>query len=236
MHFFYHPNINTNIVSLNEEESFHCIKSLRLSNGNQIKIIDGKGGLYTGNIIDGNSKSCTIEIIEKTISANKSFRLHIAVAPTKNISRFEWFIEKAAEIGIDEITPLICHNSERNKLNPDRLERIIIAAMKQSGNLFKPVVHTLTRFNKFVQTISSNKAPAEQHFIAHYSEKNKNLNNYYRQGANALIIIGPEGDFTKDEITLAMQNHFTQVNLSNNRLRCETAALVACQIFVTLNQ
>ena len=228
MHLFYTPDINENSSEylLNEEESRHCISVLRLTVDSQIYLIDGKGTFYTAKIIAASPKKTLLQIISFTKEFNKrNHYLHIAVAPTKNIDRLEWFLEKATEIGIDEITPIICERSERKEVKTDRLNKIIIAAIKQSGNTYVPKLNEAIGFKNFLKLNHSN----SQKFIAHCEESTKSdlkaeliLYNHYT------ILIGPEGDFALPEITEANNAGYKNITLGNSRLRTETAALAAC--------
>lgn len=238
---FFHPCISATCL-LSEEESNHAIRVFRLSNGDKIKLVDGKGGLYEGVITDANPKKCSVSIPGflpgKEIRKTKGFCIHMAVAPTKSPNRFEWFLEKATEIGVDEITPLICGHSEkrlsvlqegRKEKKNGRMEKILVSALKQSMNLFLPKLNPPENFNDFVL-----KAHPGKKFIAHYSESH--LKNLYKKGEDALVLIGPEGDFTESEIGLAGKNGFLEVSLGKSRLRTETAALVACHTVNLINE
>jgi 16S rRNA (uracil1498-N3)-methyltransferase len=233
MHIFYTPGVENNLGThtLSEEESRHCVKVLRLKNGDTVHLVDGKGALYETEIFDADPRRCSIRIIQVIKDYNKrNFYLHIAIAPTKNSDRFEWFLEKATEIGIDEITPLLCSRSERKNLNIDRCEKVIVAAMKQSVIARKPILNKLTGFNEFIGQSAGKK------YIAHCAEGSKSLiRNVYSKGEAALILIGPEGDFTPEEILGAEKNDYHQVTLGNNRLRTETAGIVACEVFNFMN-
>ncbi len=233
MQLFYTPDIKTNIYTLNEIESKHCIRVLRLSINDRIQLIDGKGSFYEAKIIDPNPKKCTVEIIEtKKEFGKRNHYLHIAIAPTKNIDRFEWFLEKATEIGIDEITPILCEHSERKMIKPDRLEKIIISAIKQSIKAYKPKLNDLTNYKDFV--IQSSDC---EKFIAHCEENKKtHLKNTYNKGNNVVILIGPEGDFSEQEIELAKKYNFHETSLGQSRLRTETAGVVACHTINLLNE
>jgi 16S rRNA (uracil1498-N3)-methyltransferase len=163
----------------------------------------------------------------------RNFHLHIAIAPTRNTERFEWFLEKATEIGIDEITPLLCSRSERNRLRYDRLNKVIIAAMKQSVIARKPVLNEITEIGDFVKKKHNGHLLK---FIAHCTEgARKSISELYNRAANVICLIGPEGDFTAEEIEQAIKNHFHPVTLGINRLRTETAGVVACEIFNFMN-
>lgn len=233
MHLFYTPDIRGNIYTLNEIESKHCIKVLRLDTNDTIQLIDGNGGFYVARILEPNQKKCTVEIIETQKEFGKrNHYLHIAIAPTKNIDRFEWFLEKATEIGIDEITPILCEHSERKAIKPERLEKIIISAVKQSLKGYKPKLNELTILDDFLRINFK-----ENKFIAHCEETNKTLlKNDYNKGADVIILIGPEGDFSPQEITLAKDNNFQEISLGESRLRTETAGVVACHTINLLNE
>ncbi len=233
MYIFYNPNISSKIISLNEFESKHCIKVLRLTINDNITLIDGKGNLYIAKIIDNNYKKCIVEIISTHNDYNKrNYYLHIAIAPTKNIDRFEWFLEKSTEIGIDEITPLICSRSERKILKYERLQKIIISAMKQAIVTKKPILNKLTGYKTFVES----KANFENTFIAHCNNENKFLHDYKLKNKSCTILIGPEGDFTQDEINLSKKLNINTISLGKNRLRTETAGIVSCNTIANINQ
>ena len=235
MQLFYTPNINGNLYSLDETESNHCTRVLRLKNGDIIYLTDGKGGFYHARIIDDSSKCCKIEIVNKYEKYEKrNYHLHIAIAPTKNTDRFEWFLEKATEIGIDEITPVLCSRSERKVIKPDRLEKILISAMKQSIKAYLPQLNPMCTYNETIEKSVKNDALK---FIAHCEESSKELlaSSYFPK-KNALILIGPEGDFTPEEIQFSLAHQFKPVSLGNSRLRTETAGIVACDTISLINQ
>ena len=232
MNIFYTPDISSENYILNEEESKHCVRVLRLKKGDEIFLVDGKGGFYKADIIDDNAKKCSVIIKEKQIEyEKKDFYLHIGIAPTKNIERLEWFLEKATEIGVDEITPLICKHSERKEVKNERLEKVIISAMKQSIKAYLPKLNSAMNFKEFTQ-----KDFKGQKFIAHLSDSSQKLQSVYQQRNNVLILVGPEGDFSEEEINSAEQNSFQEISLGNSRLRTETAGLVACEIINLLNE
>ncbi|MDD4756893.1 MAG: 16S rRNA (uracil(1498)-N(3))-methyltransferase [Prolixibacteraceae bacterium] len=227
MHIFYIPEISGEIINLNPQESRHAVKVLRLEKGSVVRVVDGKGGLYIAEIINPDFKNCCLKITDSTKEyGKKNFYLHIGIAPTKNIDRFEWFLEKAAEIGIDEITPLLSDHSERKKINPERLEKILISAIKQSVKAYKPKLNKLTKFNDLVNSCQhSNK------FIAHCQEGQKpHFKDVIQPGSEISILIGPEGDFNPDEIQKATDKGFKSVSLGSSRLRTETAGVIACHI------
>jgi len=231
MHIFYCPEIQLPISTLNEDESHHCVKVLRLDIGSKIILLDGVGGLYEAEVLSNHAKKCAVKILTKTNQTKHSYYLHIAIAPTKSIERLEWFLEKCTEIGIDEITPLLCDRSERKNINIERLNKIIVAAAKQSVHAFFPKLNDFTKFNNFVNQILYG-----QKFIAHCEEsEKKDLKNLYNKNGQATILIGPEGDFSDDEILLAKQNSFEEISLGDSRLRTETAGLVACHSISFIN-
>ena len=232
MNSFYFPNIYGKIIQLSAEESNHCVKVLRLKKGDQVQLMNGKGSIFIAEISAPDSKSCILEIKEEmTIPAIRNYHLTIAIAPTKNIDRFEWFIEKSTEIGIDRIMPLICQHSERKDVKIERLEKILVAAMKQSGQAFLP---ELTQPVSFKNLINSSFDGVK--LIAHCEAGSKTkLRDSLPTGGNTLILIGPEGDFDPTEIKLAMENGFGPVSLGASRLRTETAGVVACHSVNLIN-
>jgi 16S rRNA (uracil1498-N3)-methyltransferase len=234
MNIFYAPDIEFPEVTLSPEESGHCVRVLRLGAGEKVRVIDGNGGYYNAVIAIPDAKHCKLtitETIEKQVQRNYS--IHMAIAPTKNIERFEWFIEKSVEIGIDIITPLLCHHSERRILKTDRLERLIISTMKQAIIPTHPLLNELTGFKEFVMNHGRNDADL---FIAHCEETDREkLIEACSRGKNTIVLIGPEGDFSPDEIRLALSHHYIPVSLGRNRLRTETAGIVACHTVNLVN-
>ena len=232
MQIFYAPDIATN-PELPEEEANHCVRVLRLNEGDEILVTDGKGTFYKAAIRRANTKHCEISILENWRQpALWNFKLHIAMAPTKNMDRMEWFVEKATEIGIDTITCLNCRFSERKEVKTARLEKILVSAMKQSQKATLPRLNGMTDFKRFISEPFDGRK-----FIAHCEEEEKPLlKHVYHPGENALILIGPEGDFSTEEIRLAEKNGFEAISLGESRLRTETAALVACHTIHVLNQ
>lgn len=224
MQLFYAPDISGETYCLSAEESKHCIRVLRMSKGDAIQLVDGNGSLFTGEIADPNPKQCKILInnIVKEFEKRPK-QIHIAIAPTKNINRFEWFLEKAVEIGVDRITPIICDRSERRHINTDRLEGIIISAMKQSVKAYKPELAPAVKFNDFV-----GKCKANIKLIAYCGDVSKQDVSEINGENEMLILIGPEGDFTEHEVNIAISNGFIPVSLGKSRLRTETAGVVSC--------
>lgn len=233
MHLFYTPNIHSSIYSFDKEESAHCVRVLRLKPGNEIHLTDGKGNLYVAKILNADIKECSVEIVNCISEFGKrDFKLHIAIAPTKNIDRFEWFLEKATEIGIDTITPLICEHSERQITKTERLNKIITAAVKQSLKAYHPVLEEAIKFNNFIK-----KHNTYSKYIAHCEKTDKiALQSIYKKNENALILIGPEGDFSTSEIEAAIENNYKAISLGNSRLRTETAGIVACHSINFINE
>lgn len=225
MHIFYTPDINSNTFILSEEESKHCIKVLRLDTGSLMHLVDGIGGFYDAVIEDPHPKRTKLKIIKKTENfAKRNHYLHIAIAPTKNIERIEWFLEKATEIGIDEITPIICDRSERKEIKTERLNKVITSAIKQSIKAFHPKLNEPIRFSDFIA-----KTTDAQKFIAHCMDSGKvTIKEQLIARGNYLVVIGPEGDFSFEELELAIASNFIPVSLGDSRLRTETAALEAC--------
>ncbi len=232
MHIFYTPHFSGNTYTLDESESKHCIRVLRLEEGDHIVLVDGFGGSFTAEIMDANPKRCAVKVIKSELNFGKqNFQVHIAIAPTKNIERIEWFLEKATEIGINRATPILCQYSERKEIKHDRLEKVMVSAMKQSLKAYLPQLGQMTRFNDFI------KQPfAGQKFIAHCEETQRDaLKNRIVPNQNYLILIGPEGDFSPTEIEAAIQAGYIPVSLGNSRLRTETAGVVACHTFNLAN-
>jgi 16S rRNA (uracil1498-N3)-methyltransferase len=229
MHIFYSSDLFSNEAVLSPEESAHCIRVLRLGRGDEVGLIDGKGGMFEATISIPDARQCRLEITRSiAVLPPRNFNLHIAIAPTKNMDRFEWFVEKAVEIGIDTITPLRCHHSERRVLKTDRLHKLIISTMKQAMVPLLPVLNELSDFGKFVEVYGSS---TDIRCIAHCEDTiKKSLKEVLNTGSNVIILIGPEGDFSPIEIKLALSNGFIPVTLSHHRLRTETAGIVACNI------
>jgi len=229
MFFFYAHRVAEGQVYLNLEDSKHCCKVLRKKVGDTINVIDGKGNLLKCEIADDNFKACIAQIKEIVTDFNvRPFSLTIAIAPTKNISRFEWFVEKAVEIGVECIIPIQTKRTERFKIKTERLDKIALSASKQSAKSKLSIIEGLTDFEKIV----TQKDLPNQRFIAYVPEDGKQLFNAYN-GGDAVVFIGPEGGFTDAEITLAKNNNVQAVSLGDFRLRTETAGIAACQIVAT---
>ncbi len=233
MHLFYTPDLHDDTYRLNEEESKHCVRVLRLVEGNTLYLVNGKGLFCEAVIIAAHPKACMLKVVDKKQGYGKrDYRLTIAVSPTKNIDRYEWFLEKATEIGIDDIIPLISRYSERKEIKPERLVKVMISAIKQSIKAFLPNLQPLQSFRMVV------KSPFEgQRFIAHCNEGEKVLlRDVVEKGKDVLVLIGPEGDFSNEEVESAIMEGFIPVSLGDSRLRTETAALVACHTVNLMNQ
>ena len=233
MQLFYASNVLGNEIVLDETESKHAIRVLRLNAGDKVQVVDGSGGFYTAKITNPHPKKCKLAILEtKKECGKRRFKLHIAIAPTKNNDRFEWFLEKATEIGIDEITPILCEHSERKTIKPDRLEKILISAMKQSVKAFLPKLNQMVSFNDFIH-----KNDASKKYIAHCNDGEKpHLKNEIEKNENVIILIGPEGDFSPEEVQQAKITDFKEISLGPSRLRTETAGIVACHIVNLVNE
>jgi 16S rRNA (uracil1498-N3)-methyltransferase len=234
MQVFYAPDITSVNYSLARNESKHLIRVLRMKSGTPVNLIDGRGNLYEGIISDPDPAGCTIEIKSVVRDFEKrNYRLHIAISPLKNPERFEWFIEKAVEIGIDEITPLICRNTEKPGIKPERIRNLIISAMKQSLKASETQLNETISFRDFISKVHKGKL-----MMAHcYSDVKRNkISDVYSSGEDAVIMIGPEGDFSKEEIEKGMSKYFTHIHLGTSRLRTETAGIAACHSIYFINQ
>jgi 16S rRNA (uracil1498-N3)-methyltransferase len=229
MHIFYSNSIQEKIVTLSPDESAHCARVLRLNAGDVVHVIDGKGGLFEAKIEKADARACLLKIIRLLPSAPaRNYNIHIAISPTKQIDRFEWFVEKAVEIGVDTITPLLCQRSERRVLKAERLHKLIISTMKQAMVSRLPVLHELTCFDDFTGSFLPSLPNC---FIAHCHESDRlPLNLAIVPNKDITILIGPEGDFSSEEVMQAIKFNFLPVSLGSNRLRTETAGMVACSI------
>ncbi|WP_310991933.1 16S rRNA (uracil(1498)-N(3))-methyltransferase [Aequorivita marina] len=236
MQLFYNPDISetTTKVTFNKEESKHIIKVLRMKEGDSFKITNGKGYFFDAEIINANPKSCGVKVVSKEKQAALPYQLHLVVAPTKLNDRYEWFLEKATEIGVSEITPIICNHSERKVVKAERYEKKILSAMKQSLKAYLPILNEAVSFQDFIAS--------ENHYndikcIAHCEETSKtSLKSVLLPNKKVTILIGPEGDFSLEEIALAKKVGYTPVSLGESRLRTETAAIVACHSVAFANE
>ncbi len=234
MQLFYAPDVNPPYYTLCEEESKHCVRVLRLKTGDEIHITDCRGNLHRCRIVEPHQHHCTVEIIETYTEYGKlPYSLTMAVAPTKNIDRFEWFLEKATEVGVSRIVPIECDHSERRTIKYERELRVITSAVKQSLKAYHPQLDELTPLRELIS------APFDgQKFIAHcdinFPEK-EFLPAIIKKNENILILIGPEGDFSPEEINFALENGFKPISLGTQRLRTETAAVTATVMVATMN-
>ena len=233
MQLFYNPDITENDTefSFDKEECRHIVKVLRKSKGDTIHITNGQGKLFIAEIILANLKNCIAKITGRQLQSPKTYYLHLVVAPTKTNDRYEWFLEKATEIGVDEITPVICDHSERKVVKTERYQKIIQSAMKQSLSYYMPVLNEPINFSDFIE-----KDISGQKFIAHCEDSQKMpLQRVALADHKVTILIGPEGDFSIDEIKLATKNGYVPISLGKNRLRTETAAIVGCHTVSMIN-
>lgn len=234
MQLFYNPEIskNSEFIQFTKEESRHIVKVLRKKEGEKVYVTNGKGLLFTASIENANHNKCIAAILEFKETKARDYKLHLAVAPTKMNDRFEWFLEKATEIGIDEITPIICEHSERTKVKLNRFERVLQSALKQSLHYRLPKLNDAITFKNFIETNTN----SDHYFIAHCEDGNKKtLKNQFKVNQSYTILIGPEGDFSSNEIKNAINNKYIPVSLGNSRLRTETAAIVACHSIAFLH-
>lgn len=230
----YVANVQIPELELPEDESKHAVKVLRLQNGNELRIVDGKGGIYKARVQEVHKKRCSVRIEDDQQGfRERPYHLTVAVAPTKNDQRFEWFLEKATEMGIDRIVPIVTKRSEKHRTKPERFNRILIAAMKQSGKAYLPELRDPVAFSEYLEERRDG-----QGFISHCYKaiERSSLKDTYDAGTNATVLIGPEGDFTEDEVETAVQKGFTSVSLGKAVLRTETAAVAACHTIALMNQ
>jgi 16S rRNA (uracil1498-N3)-methyltransferase len=234
MQVFYAPDVSGDNHILDEKESRHIIRVLRMKKGASVRLIDGKGNLYEGIITDTDQRKCAIGIVSVTKNYEKrSYRLHIAMSLLKNTERFEWFVEKSVEIGIDEITPLICRNTEKPGMKTERIQNIIISAMKQSLKAQKTILNEPCLFGDFLKRDTEGIV-----MLAHCSDNvaRKGIAEVYKKGEPAVIMIGPEGDFSEEETAMAVKKGIIPIHLGNSRLRTETAGVAACHSVYFINQ
>jgi 16S rRNA (uracil1498-N3)-methyltransferase len=233
MQLFYAPVIAGPFVTLSKTESNHCISVLRHSADDTIHMIDGGGGIYTARILEADPHACKVEITGFVPGDNSRPKLHLAIAPPKHSDRFEWFLEKAVELGVGDITPVLCKRSERKEIKPERLEKIIISSMKQAIIAKQPVLHKMVPYTQIIRSFIPSHSDK---FIAYCCEPiNKPLHESLVKGNAAILLIGPEGDFTPEEIQLAIASGYKAVSMGSLRLRTETAALAGCVAFNIVN-
>lgn len=224
MHVVYHPDVNQQVITLSESESTHAIKVLRMQVGEKLIVLDGKGGQYDCELITEHAKRAEVNVINKNHIPQRGFGIHIAIAPTKMNDRMEWFLEKVTELGVESITPVICARSERKTVNAERFQKVLIAAMKQSMNTWLPVLNHEIKFADYLKANPSG-------FIAHCMEGDKiHLKDAESENAVYHVLVGPEGDFTPEEVHEALSKEWKAVTLATNRLRTETAGMAACHI------
>lgn len=233
MNVFFLPDAQLGTISFPEEESKHIVKVLRMKEGDGFCVTNGKGSLFDAELVDAHPKRATADLSNQRSGYDiREFKLTIALAPTKLNERTEWFLEKATEIGIDEVKLFASYHSERRVANVERFKKIVVSAMKQSVKSKMPVVEEMVPFDKLVKQDFDG-----QKFIAWIDDDVKEqLCDLYKKGENAIVLIGPEGDFSKDEVELARENGFVPVSLGEARLRTETAAIVACHTIQLINQ
>ena len=227
---FYQPDIDLGSLYLSEDESRHVVRVLRSENGDELDLTNGKGTFFKIRITKADPHKCLFEIVERKNIPKRSYSIHIAIAPTKNADRMEWFVEKAVELGIDKISFMLCQTSERKTINLERIEKIAVSAMKQSGQCWLPELADIKPI-KDILTI-----PASQKFIAYVDQSNPcHLKSLAKINQDYLVLIGPEGDFSKEELLSTEKAGFIKVSLGPNRLRTETAGMAACHILNLVN-
>ncbi|MEM0940102.1 MAG: RsmE family RNA methyltransferase [Bacteroidota bacterium] len=231
MNRFYDENARKGPNVLSEEESKHCSLILRHRQGDKIVVLDGQGGIHKSLLTQINKRSCTYEILESNYAKKKDFEVHLVIAPTKNVDRIEWLVEKLEEAGIDKITFIETQNSERRRLRLERLEKKAIGAMKQSGSAFLMEINGLVNFNSILSKIEGGIK-----LIANVSTSPTHISKYLKPNQNTTILIGPEGDFSPNELKLAKDQGFIPISLGNNTLRTETAGLMACCFIHFINR
>jgi 16S rRNA (uracil1498-N3)-methyltransferase len=227
--YFYEPDITqgTTAFTLSEDTSKHCVKVLRMEKGEQLNLTDGKGNLFTAAIFSPDKKATEVNIVSSVSTPHQTRNISIAISLLKNTGRFEWFLEKATEIGVKEIIPLICHRTERQHFRYDRMNNVLIAAMLQSQQAWLPELHEPRNYEDALFS-------AQQKFIAHCDAQQKQELKGLPITGSVLMLIGPEGDFTGEEIQLALKNNFQPVSLGQTRLRTETAGVVAATLLMHL--
>jgi 16S rRNA (uracil1498-N3)-methyltransferase len=231
LNLFYQPLLPEGVFHLDADESKHAVRVLRKNVGDLIRLIDGKGNFYDASITKADPAKCQFTITSQTAEVKNDYSIHIAISPTKNTDRIEWFVEKAVEIGVDKITLIACQKSERVHLKTDRLERVAISAMKQSLKATLPQINGMSKLTDVIK-----QSTEQEKFIAYVDQTNPDhLKNMLTRNTSYLVLIGPEGDFSETELTLALQHNFKKVSLGKSRLRTETAGMAACHILNLFN-
>lgn len=233
MRLFYAHNIESSYFTFDQQESKHIAKVLRLKSGDKLYLTDGNGYFYEALISEISNKKCTVQILKKELQTKHNYYLHLAISPTKSNDRFEWFLEKATEIGIDEITPLLCKNSERKKIKWERFQKVIESAMKQSHKAYHPKLNELTSIQDFLEQ----DLDYDKKLMAHcYDTEKFSLKQIVKSKQSVLIMIGPEGDFTLEEVEQAKIKDILPLSLGNYRLRTETAGIASVQSLAFINE
>ena len=232
MQLFFTKNIQGDLAYLEDQEARHCVQVLRKKEGDQVHLMDGAGGHYIGVIASVGKKVCQLQVVDKQVYKPSIAQLHLAVAPTKNIARVEWLVEKSTELGVAEISFLQCERSERKVLKMDRLDKLVITASKQSKRWYLPKLNPLMKFDKWIDQMENH----TNKWIAHCSEGNRFLlSEKLKKGNSMLVLIGPEGDFTPKEVNLAQLAGFEELSLGESRLRTETAGVTVAAFFNQIN-
>lgn len=233
MQLFYAPDFTPPLYTLSEEESKHCVRVLRMTVGDRLHLTDGRGTMYECRVVDAAPKRCAVEVVTTHEEYERlPYELTMAVAPTKNIERFEWFLEKATEVGVTRFIPVMSEHSERREIKPERENKVITSAMKQSLKAYHPELAPMTPFRRVVE-----EATASVKLIAHCEPSERVfLPKAVKKGEDVIILIGPEGDFSPEEIAFAEAHGFRSITLGDARLRTETAAVVATVMVATVNQ
>jgi len=234
MQLFYNSELESTAKTFDfsKDESRHIVKVLRKSTGDLLKITNGKGWMFEAEVVIPNHNKCVVNILSSNFEAPRPYKINLAVAPTKMNDRYEWFIEKATEIGVDQIIPIICQNSERKVIKTERFEKILQSAMKQSLHSYLPVLAPAISFFEFIKTPQQG-----SQYIAYCKDDEKlNLKDQIKPGTSITILIGPEGDFSLKEIEAALKQHYIPVSLGASRLRTETAGIVACHTIQLCNE
>jgi len=231
VNLFYQPQLINGVFYLDAEESRHCIKVLRKKAGDSINITDGNGSFYTAIITEADPHQCNFRVDQIRMKSPRPYFIHIAISPTKNADRIEWFVEKAVELGVEEITLLDCEHTERTFIKTERLQKVAISAMKQSLKVRLPLINGLRKYNDVIRGTN-----ADSKFIAYVDESNPHhLKDAAVPSSNYLLLIGPEGDFSTVELSLALESGFQKVSLGSSRLRTETAGIAGCHILNLVN-